>query len=110
LRERGWAAQIEVRVTRHADPLEHGYIEVADRIKVQPWPIFLGRSAIEDIAMTVGQELQEAANFLGKGMFVAVPCSKEPPDFSQRCLGGKGMEHGQHRSCPHSGTQQEAGR
>src|SRR5206468_3271936 len=44
LHERGWAAQIEVRVTRHADPLEYRYIEVADHVKVQPRLIFLRRA------------------------------------------------------------------
>ena len=72
LQERRWAAQIEVRLARHADLLEHRHAQVSSSVEVQPGLLLLTGPAVEDIAMTVGQSLKEARRLLCKGMLVAV--------------------------------------
>src|SRR5207249_4459138 len=88
LQERGRPTQIEVRLAWHAKLFERRHIEASMSVEVQAEPILLTWPAVEDVAAAVGQGLEEAACLLCKRVFVAVTCSKQPPDFPWRSLCG----------------------
>src|SRR5271156_4084336 len=67
------------------------------------------RRAVADVAVTVGQSLEEGAALCRKRMLAAVAGSVDPPNLPPRVPGGQCMKHGQHRGCADAGTQQDDG-
>ena len=61
LQERRRSTQIEIRLARHTDLLEHRHTEVSSSVEVQTWLILGTWPAVEDVVAAVGQRLEAAA-------------------------------------------------
>ena len=80
--ELGWAAEINVGVSRDADFFEDGArqatskVEMFSRFVVRPW------SAVTDVRARIRQRAYQTAGFAGERMMLAIASRMEPEDLA----------------------------
>src|SRR5262249_8898523 len=91
----GRAANVEIRVARHAQSVECVNVDASDAVEIDSRPIGRPWHSVTNVAAARGQGLEERAYLRRKWMLAAVAGAVNPPDLSRRSLGGQGVQHGE---------------
>src|SRR6516165_10070371 len=91
--KRGWTADVEVRIARDTNFLEHGHAHMPHPVEIDSRPIGWLWRTVTNVAAASGQGLEELAHLRRKWMLAAVAGAVKPPNLSPSLLGGQCVQH-----------------
>ena len=100
------AAQIEVGVAWHSQPLKHFEAQASRRVVIIAESITRSRFAVSDEASNARECGGEIVRLASKGMIGCISRAVQPPDLARGPACCQGMEHGQDRSRADAGAEQ----
>src|SRR6516162_1039818 len=89
----GWTADVEVRIGRDTNFLEHVRAHAPDPVEIDSRPIGWLWRTVTNLAAASGQGLEELAHLRRKWMLAAVAGTVNPPNLSPSLLGGQCVQH-----------------
>src|SRR6516165_10704449 len=105
--ERGWTADVEVRIGRDAHFLEHLRAHASYAVKIDSGPIGWLWRTVTNVAAASRQGFEELAHLRRKWMLAAVAGTVNPPNLSPSLLGGQCMQHSEDRGGADAGADQD---
>jgi hypothetical protein len=105
--KRGWTANIEVRITRDADFLEHMHPHAPHPVEIDSRPIGWLWRTVTNVAAASGQGPEELAHLRRKWMLGAVAGAVNPPNLSPSLLGGQCVQYSEDWGGADAGADQD---
>ena len=99
-------AEVDIRLSRDADLVEHRSRQVTGRVEILAHPVVRARPAVADIAAAVGERGHEAADLGGEWMMLPIASRVQPQDLPRRASRRQRVQHRQNGRRPDSRAEQ----
>src|SRR5262249_8911793 len=104
--EATWPAQVDIRLTRHADFVEDRSRQMTCSIEILAGLVERAWLAVTDIAPTVRERKHKAANFAREWVMLPVPGHMQPQDWPCRAIRRESVQHRKTGRRPNPCTEQ----
>ena len=104
--ECGRSTKVEISVSGQSETIEQGCIEVANGVVIPSELVLRLGLAVDNMALTAHERLQQFARFLCEGVLGPVPGTVEPPDLATGSDRRKRVQHREYGGSADAGAHQ----